>query len=238
MDLHRIASVAKRILPEWAWSPGRKVLTASLTPIRFSLHTGHFRSSLRSAAVDRHGKPLPWYTYPAIDFLDTKDFSNKTVLEFGSGHSTFWWAKRARKVVSFESDPKWYGHVRSAAPDNAEVFLIPDDLRGLESCLEGRAFEVIIVDGLDRLKAAAQAVDLLGAEGGIILDNSDGSWGGRTAGQFPILELFRSLGFSRVDFYGHAPGVVLPHCTSLFFKQRCFMLRGDENVARNKSPNG
>src|SRR5229473_3586817 len=116
MVLHHIAATAKRVLPRWAWSPARKILTAFLTPIRFSLHTGHFRSSMRSAAVDRHGNPLPWYTYPAIDFLDTKDFSTRTVLEFGSGQSTLWWAKRCKRILSFDSDPKWFAYVRSTLP--------------------------------------------------------------------------------------------------------------------------
>jgi hypothetical protein len=29
---------------------------------------------------------------------------------------------------------------------------------------------------------------------------------------------FRDSGLSRVDFYGNAPGVVLPHCTSIYFR--------------------
>jgi hypothetical protein len=31
-----------------------------------------------------------------------------------------------------------------------------------------------------------------------------------------------------VDFYGYAPGIVQPHCTSIFFKTFCFLF-GDTN---------
>jgi len=211
-------------------------MTAVLTPIRFSLHTGHFKSSMRSAALDKHGNPLPWYTYPAIDFLGTKDFSNKSVLEFGSGQSTLWWAKRAKRVVALESDSEWFAYVRSSLPANAEVFLISKDLTGLDDNLHDNKFDVIIIDGLDRFKAASRSIGLLQEEGAILVDNSEGYWGGDATKEYPILDLFRGAGFNRVDFYGYAPGVILPHCTSLFFKERCFILRGDENVVRNKLP--
>ncbi|MFL5240486.1 MAG: L-isoaspartate O-methyltransferase [Gemmataceae bacterium] len=193
---------------------------------------------MRSAAVDSHGNPIPWYTYPAIDLLDTKDFSTKTVLEFGSGQSTLWWAKRAKSVLSFEKNAKWHAYVRSQLPHNAEVFLISGDLTGLEDYLPQSPFDLVIIDGMDRLKAARRSIDLLQEQGAILVDNSDGYWGGDDLKEYPILELFRSTGFDRVDFYGYAPGVVLPHCTSLFFKGRTFLLRGNENVAPNKLPKG
>lgn len=213
-------------------------MTALLTPVRFSLHTGHFKSSLRSAAVDRSGNPIPWYTYPAIDFIDTKDFSTKTVLEFGSGQSSLWWARRCKKLSSLESDPKWFAYVKTTLPNNAESFLISDDLAGLDDYLGGAKFDVIVIDGLDRLKAARRSIELLQPEGVIFFDNSDANWEGDAEEQCSAPQLFRSFGFSRVDFYGYAPGVILPHCTSLFFKERSFVLRGDENVVRNKLPGG
>jgi hypothetical protein len=238
MALHSLSAAAKRVLPRWIWSPARKLLTGLLTPIRFSLYTGHFRSSILSAAVDRHGNPIPWYTFPAIDFIDTKDFSSKLVLEFGSGQSTLWWAKRCKRVVSFESDPKWFAYVQSVLPDNAKLLLIADDLNGLQDHLQGSKFDVIVIDGLDRLKAAICSIELLESEGAILVDNSDVSWGAEATKEYPILQLMRSSGFSRIDFYGYAPGVVMQHCTSLFFKGGSFIIRGDENVVRNKLPGG
>src|SRR5262245_4561702 len=76
----------------------RRVGTAILTPILFTVHQGHFRSALARKAVDATGHPLPWYTYPAIQFLSAKDFCGRRVLEFGAGQSTLWWSARAGQV--------------------------------------------------------------------------------------------------------------------------------------------
>jgi hypothetical protein len=238
MGIHRLSALAKRSLPSFIWSPARKLTTAFLTPIRFSINTGHFRSSLRAAAVDRRGRPIPWYTYPAIDFLDAKDFADKSVMEFGSGQSTLWWASRAKKVVSAESDEKWLNHVRTKLPTNARAFLLPDDLTGLSENVAGEKFDLIIVDGLNRHRAAEAAVGMLNPGGAILLDNSEGRWSYDGSQRYPILELFRAAGFSRVDFYGHSPGVILPACSSLFFKSDSFIIRGEENVIEGKLPRG
>jgi hypothetical protein len=66
----------------------------------------HLQSAVRNAPVDAHGEPVPWYTYPAIDYLRQLDFSDKTVFEYGSGYSTLFWASAARRVVSVEEDEK------------------------------------------------------------------------------------------------------------------------------------
>jgi hypothetical protein len=103
-SLQKWFAPAKRILPPAVWSPIRAVMTAVLTPIRFSRRTGHWRSSLRRAALSAGGAPIPWYTYPAIDFLQQRSFENCDVLEFGSGQSTLWWSRRARSVLTIEED--------------------------------------------------------------------------------------------------------------------------------------
>jgi hypothetical protein len=49
--------------------------------------------------VDRDGNPLPWYTYPAIEYLSQFDYGEKTIFEFGCGYSSLFWAERAAKVI-------------------------------------------------------------------------------------------------------------------------------------------
>src|SRR5277367_2425854 len=109
---------AKKYLPRAIWSPLRAVATALITPVRFSATTGHWRSSLRMAAQDTAGEPTPWYTYPAIDFLARRDFSERNVLEFGGGQSTLWWSKRARSVLTIEEDIVWFESLRSRIAGN------------------------------------------------------------------------------------------------------------------------
>lgn len=206
----------------------RKIGTAILTPVYFSLATGHFRGSIASKAVDARGKPLPWYTYPAIDFLSGVDFSGQSVLEFGAGQSTRWWAERAARVFSVEEDARWFEAVLKAVKSkaNVEVHLAQESL-GFAATPIGRTFDVIVIDGGDRFLCAQASLKMLQPGGVIVLDNSEGFWGAE--GTYPIIDLFEREGFMRVDFYGFAPAVPKRHCTSLFF-------RDDARIFRNLRP--
>ena len=86
----------------------------------------HLRTVRARSAVDRDGHPLPWYTYPAIEFLSQLDFRDKTVFEFGSGMSSLYWAGVTRLVVSVEDDDRWFEIIRSRLPGNARVTLETD----------------------------------------------------------------------------------------------------------------
>jgi hypothetical protein len=182
---------------------------------------GHLRSVCTESAVDRDGHPLPWYTYPAIEFLAQLDFSRCRVFEYGTGNSTLFWAQRAREVVSVEHDRQWYEYVRARVPANATVIYEPD-LQEYAAAI-GRVaggFDVIVVDGparrLTRARGAAAALTRLNPGGLIILDNSD--WLPRSA------SLLRDTDLLQVDFSGFVPIGSSTQTTSLYF-HREFRLR-------------
>ena len=75
-----ISKNIKPLIPKLIYENIRKVFTAVLTPIFFSKDTGHFRSSMNSLAVDNNSKPICWFSYPAIDYLETLDFKNIIVV--------------------------------------------------------------------------------------------------------------------------------------------------------------
>jgi predicted O-methyltransferase YrrM len=165
-------------------------------------------------------------TYPAIAFLENRDFRERRVLEWGSGQSTFWWAVRAQHVVSYESDTEWFESVRRRAPANVLVRLVSNDLHDLPADFAGQRFDVVVVDGLDRLRCAEKSLDLLVDDGVLVLDDAEQPWSVDSNGHYPIIELMRSHNFQRVDFFGFAPAVIRRHCTSLFFRDRCFLFEG------------
>ena len=221
--LQRSFAPVKRRLPHWVWSPVRRAATAVLMPIIYSYRTGHFRSSLAEAAYGKDGSPLPWYTYPAIDFLKSRSFTGRTVLEFGAGQSTLWWATRADRVVSMEGDARWYERIRHEMPANVELRLIPTG--SSEECVAAvRAalaeigvarYDVIVIDGLYRRELVPTSLEHLTDDGVIICDNAEG---------YGFYGAFRDLPVQRVDFIGNAPGVVLPHSTSLVFRPDAFVV--------------
>ena len=231
MNIRHISKLTKQILPPSLFKIVRIAGSAILTPLLFSYRTGHFRSALMGKSVDKFGKPIPWYTYPAIEFLTHKDFKEKRILEWGAGQSTFWWASRAKEIIAFESDPFWHAVIGRSSLPNVTLLLTSNDALNCDQYLLGKKFDVIIIDGLNRFQCAIQSVDLLVKNGVIILDDSEGFWGEEN-GKYPILDLFRERGFQRVDFFGNAPGVIEPHCTSLFFRGTCFLFTGQENPAR------
>jgi hypothetical protein len=78
----------KRILPTRLANFIRSAVTAGFSPFFDYYRSGHFRSSFAMRSVDRRGRPLPWYTYPCINFLKQQSFTNRNCLEFGAGQST------------------------------------------------------------------------------------------------------------------------------------------------------
>ncbi len=228
MIFGKVQRVVRKVLPAPAAELVRATSTALLTPIFFSWSNGHFVSSLSRKALDGRGNAVPWYTYPAIELLKSKDFSGRNVLEFGAGQSTIWWSQRARSVVSLDANLEWYQRVKAAAPKNVELHHADRELRVFDfSKIASRSFDVVIVDGLNRYRAAELGESVLAADGCLVVDNSDTYAG--SSGDYPITTRLRNLGYSRVDFYGHAPGVILPHCTSFFFKGDCFLFQGQES---------
>ena len=230
MLVHRIFAPISRILPSPIANFIRGVATAILTPLFWSCRSGHFRSSLRRLALSQTGEPIPWYSYPAIDYLSQLKAKELAVLEFGAGQSTLWWANRAKSVTSLESDPDWYRSLKSKEPPNVDLHLCAPSHDDMPDSIRSRQYDVVIVDSSFRYEAVQLATTLTKQSGLIVLDNSDVSWAPENiensidtdAGNTnPIAEQMAHLGFNRVDFYGHAPGVIRPQCTSIFFQPKC-----------------
>jgi hypothetical protein len=227
--LHKIAKATRPLVPGVVWDPLRAAMTAAITPFRFSFRTGHFRSSLARAAVSPDGQPLPWYTYPAIDFLAQRDFAGRNVLEFGGGQSTLWWQARAKSVLTIEGDGAWYRRIVGGMASNVSIHHVPvepeDSLQRIKALIDSHVaqkFDVIVVDGHRRRELTAMAFDYLAPGGAIILDNAEG---------YGFYEELRGRNCRRIDFFGFAPGVSLRHCTSLVFVDDCFLLKPDIAIA-------
>jgi hypothetical protein len=173
-------------------------------------------------AVSKDGDPLPWYSYPCIDFLKSVPFGDKTVLELGGGQSTLWWGEHAKHVVAFEDSEKWHSRLIAKAPDNVELFLVSQEnstkcLEGVNQILRSKRylrFDVVIIDGFYRYEMIDLACQVVSEDGAIICDDSD---------RFRIYDGFKERDFSRVDFFGLAPCLGLPRCTSIFFKKDSFL---------------
>jgi hypothetical protein len=174
-------------------------------------HQGWLRSRLASECLDAQAKPIPWYTYPAIEYLSKIDWTGLSIFEFGSGNSSLWWAERAKTVTSVEFNLQWFERVRARLPQNAKVLYKPDPQDYIHSLQAG--YDVIVIDGLThnygRLRCAEQAIAAVPPHGLIILDNAD---------CLPrSTNLLRSQGLLEIDFAGIYPLNTEAGVTSLFF---------------------
>jgi hypothetical protein len=165
-------------------------------------------------AVDREGRPLPWYTYPAIHLLEKRLPPGSEVFEFGAGHSTYWYSAHCRRVVSVEHDPAWYDQLRGSMPTNVELALERDpELYASASSRRGEQYDLVAVDGELRAECAADALRSLKPEGVIIWDNSD--WE-------PFLSTFPAVlepaGFRQLELRGTGPVAPITWSTSILYR--------------------
>ena len=192
-----------------------RIARALLGPVKFALGSGYFMSCIKGYAVDGAGRPIPMYTYPAVDLLiASKDyFVDKTILEFGSGQSTHWWAQHAKKVIAVEFNETFARHMvhELRQVPNAKI-IVGEEYRRLVTGY----FDVVSIDGYPRIEAAKFIVGKVAADGFIIVDNSD------VKSLHEICTLLAEAGYYRIDFFGHSPSAYFKQCTSIFFKDAAF----------------
>jgi SAM-dependent methyltransferase len=189
----------------------------SLTTNGYLYNKGWFKSGAEGKCVDLCGNPIPWFTYPFIDFIAKKIHSQMTVFEYGCGFSTIWWSKMVKEVVSIEHDKKWYEMARSAVPENVRIHFVElkydGDYSRKISEYENK-FDIVVIDGRDRINCTKNSLRALKEDGVIIFDNSD-----RDCYQegYDFLE---NVGFKRIDFDGMGPINNYSWRTSIFYRAK------------------
>jgi len=170
---------------------------------------GQARSIRALRSVDGSGNPLPWYTYPAIEYLSQFDWRSASIFEFGAGYSSFFWAARAARVEAVESDPRWHAEL-SVNPVPRLTIHLRTEKEPYLSCLseQGIGFDLIVIDGRWRRSCARLAPGHLSEGGIIVMDNTD--WYPHT-----VRDL-RAAGFWQVDFSGFGPVNGFTWTTSIF----------------------
>lgn len=138
---------------------------------------------------DRTGRPNePWLTREAIGILEKILVPKTKLFEFGSGASTIWYAKRCLFVDAVEHDPVWAQMVSQAivgdgirnacvfheSPANGYAAYLACAREALES--RGPKFgpyDVVIVDGRERVRSVQIAAPNVPPGGLLVLDNAE-----------------------------------------------------------------
>lgn len=114
----------------------------------------------------------PWYTHDALKEIETWDLKDKHVLEYGAGLSTFWWADKAKAIVSIETNREWFEKIYTKLPPNAQIYLrefnegdqskIEEYTNIPTSFVGGDEFkpDIVVVDGILRYECILKALTL------------------------------------------------------------------------------
>lgn len=203
-------------------------------PRRFRAALGLLTSTSREPWLDTlgvdfngvaSGQALPWITFQSIDYLLERISPDMTVLEYGAGFSTIWWAERVAKVTSLERHAAWADNVQakldSLGHTNVSLRLfgklpeadshIPWD-RFSQTELDQLAdeyihapepepafYDVVVVDDIFRPETLTAGSAFVKKGGLLILDDSE-----REVTRDAMKELTRK-GWNMASFWGPAP---------------------------------
>jgi len=177
---------------------------------------GWFLSFKKQSSVDANGKPVPWITYPAIEFLKKRIHKDMSVFEYGCGGSTLWWASRVKQIVSVEHDKDWYQRILPTVPNNVVLEHVELKYGGEYSkkiLSYKSSFDIVVIDGRDRVNCATNSIDALKPGGVIVWDNSD-----QKEYQHGCQALI-DKGFKKIEFVGLAPIANWKAETGIFYRQ-------------------
>lgn len=147
----------------------------------------YFWDRLVYAVQSARRQDAPWITMEAVGFLDQWLRPGDVGVEWGSGRSTLWLARRVSRLVSIEHNPQWYDKTSARLArmglDNVEYVLAevaqseqgsadhPYVAAALKAPKEGVDF--VFIDGVLRDHCASLALKLLKPGGLLIIDNVD-----------------------------------------------------------------
>ena len=136
----------------------------------------------------RQNPHLPWLTQAANRMLDTYLLPGDRGLEYGSGRSTLWFARRVAALTSVEHNPVWHQRVagmlaeagltnvvyclHEKAAEQAEWQALPAYVRAADR-LEDGSLDFVLVDGIYRDACALVGLLKLKPGGVLILDNAN-----------------------------------------------------------------
>lgn len=146
-------------------------------------------SRLRYWAWEQRYPEKPWLCPGTVDFCELHVTPGMSGIEFGSGRSTLWFAKRLTHLTSIESDAVWYANLLSqlgdaknvdllyiplehspSEPERAEYPAIPAYVSVVDA-LRDRSIGLALVDGHYRTHCVRHIVPKISCGGYLIVDD-------------------------------------------------------------------
>lgn len=98
-----------------------------------------------------------------------------SLLEYGCGRSTVFYAKRVKSVFSVETDKKWFEKVKlfTSSISNVNLNLVPYERTSYIQSFKPESFDVIVNDAKYRDLVALDALSTLKRGGILVIDNAE-----------------------------------------------------------------
>lgn len=163
-------------------------------------------SSIAYHRIYRKRHPENPYYVPAVVKFLSELLENKQarVFEWGSGISTVWYARNAKSLIAIEHNEEWYrkvtGWLKTNKLDNVELKYIPPIDGSFQNYsqtilkYDDEFFDVVAVDGRNRVDCVKQAINKVKIGGLLILDDS------HRARYQPVFNLLINYEHKRYDF--------------------------------------
>jgi hypothetical protein len=108
---------------------------------------GRINSNKSKKPIDADGNPIPWYTYPAIEFFNQINVIDLKIFEYGCGYSTIYWNVRGAKVWSVDHDQLWFNEIKNQLFDQCKGLYLASDkyqyANSIKKCNE--KFDIIVI---------------------------------------------------------------------------------------------
>ena len=195
--------------------PSALKMVLSLSESGYLRDEGWFKSFDLKQPLDKHGNSIPWFTYPAIDFLRERLKKDMCVFEYGCGNSTLFFSERVNEIISVETSFDWHNKIKQKLNSNCNLIIYNEKsaFEYAETIKQfNKNFDIIIVDAIKRNEVIKVAVDYLNPTGVLILDNSN-------VDEYKEgIDFMLNKDFKKLDFWGIQAGYFNKTCTTIFYK--------------------
>lgn len=213
-NVGKLDSRIGKYIPLSVWS----IANLLLDPDSFLYSLGYLKSLVTIKPRRKDNSPLPWFTYGAIYFLEERLKPNFELFEYGCGLSTLYFQGRVRRITSVEHNGEWLEIVGQKSDPSQVVLLHRDAGKANQEYAHAifesnNKYDLVIVDGKDRVECFSSAFDALGDNGVIIFDDADRP-------QYEeIYAIAESRNFSYLRFRGIRPASCLVGSTLFFYRR-------------------
>lgn len=180
----------------------------------FLHQSGWVKSFKRGEPVDFSGGIIPWMNYAITSFLEKTLNKRLSVFEYGSGFSTKFFSERVNKVVSIEYDIEWYEKTKGLLVEpNVQLIFEEIGPKYVNSISRsGDEFDIIIIDGRERIKCLEFSLSVIKSDGVVIFDDSN------VAKYLEAFAFMKDKGFKEISFVGFKPHSFKIAKTTIFYR--------------------